>query len=140
MNSNLLSHDNIIMLVCFVTLSMTGTLVLGIMITEASAEIMMKNTITNNVIPHSYNVSIVKGSSFLGDKSYSPNPINVSTTEAVRWINNDGTSHTVTSDSLYIVLGPGQISEPVKFNQTEIIQYFCTFHPSMNGQIVVSPQ
>ena len=81
MNSNLLSHDNIIMLVCFVTLSMTGTLVLGIMRTEASAEIMMKNTITNNVIPHSYNVSIVKGSSFLGDKSYSPNPINVSTTE-----------------------------------------------------------
>ena len=42
-------------------------------------------------------VSIISGSSTLGDKAFSPNPITIKEGNTVMWINNDNQFHTVTS-------------------------------------------
>jgi len=44
-------------------------------------------------------VSIVPGSSTLGDKAFSPNPVNVKVGDTVTWTNDDTQFHTVTSGS-----------------------------------------
>ncbi len=43
-------------------------------------------------------VSIVPGSSTLGDKAFSPNPVNVKVGDTGTWINDDTQFHTVTSE------------------------------------------
>ncbi|HZD34572.1 MAG TPA: hypothetical protein VE130_05160 [Nitrososphaeraceae archaeon] len=45
-------------------------------------------------------VSIVPGAANLGDKAYSPNPINIKVGDTIRWTNDDTSDtpfHTVTS-------------------------------------------
>ena len=53
-------------------------------------------TIFNNPI----NVSIVPGAATMGNKAFSPNPINIKVGDTITWTNNDDSSppfHTVTS-------------------------------------------
>src|SRR5439155_2762821 len=44
-------------------------------------------------------VSIVSGASTMGDKAFSPNPVNIKVGDTVTWTNDDSQPHTVLSGS-----------------------------------------
>jgi plastocyanin len=92
-------------------------------------------------------VSIVKGASNMGNKAYSPNPIQIQRGTTVVWRNGDTTLHTAvsgkgTSDTS---LGKMFESPPIapgktfsyKFDAAGTYDYFCTLHPAMVGTVVV---
>jgi plastocyanin len=92
-------------------------------------------------------VSIVKGASNMGNKAYSPNPIQIQRGTTVVWRNGDTTLHTAvsgkgTSDPS---LGKMFESAPIapgktfsyKFDAAGTYDYFCTLHPTMVGTVVV---
>jgi len=82
-----------------------------------------------------------------GDNSYSPNPIEIETGQAVTWYNGDTISHTVTSgldgdpdegslfDSDAII--PNQYYT-LTFNDPGEFNYYCIYHPTMVGEVVVN--
>jgi glucose/arabinose dehydrogenase/plastocyanin len=91
-----------------------------------------------------------------GERSYNPNPITISRGQAIQWVNGDAISHTVTSvsanddndasdngasvgsdgsfDSEAILPGQPYI---LQFNESGIYDYYCFYHPSMVGQVIV---
>ena len=80
------------------------------------------------------------------DKSFDPNPIEIKAGDSVTWTNDDNDIHTVTSgssegptigqefDSGAIASGD---SFTHKFEKTGTYEYFCSFHESMIGKVVV---
>ena len=99
-------------------------------------------------------VSIVPGASTLGDKAFSPNPVNIKVGDTVTWINDDSQFHTVVSGN---PSGGGDIgkvfdsglSGPTalttkgktfshKFTEKGEFPYFCQLHPTMVGKVIVS--
>jgi glucose/arabinose dehydrogenase/plastocyanin len=102
-----------------------------------------KNGTSNSVL-----VSIVR---YAADPSttepYNPSSVNIHIGTTVKWINNDSVPHTVTEgtpagDSSSRtkfdsgIFGPGQTFEHT-FNQTGIINYYCSIHPFMSGEVIV---
>ena len=83
-----------------------------------------------------------------GNQSYDPNPISIKVGDTVTWINADLIAHTVTSGKDYNPLTSGKIFNSksiisngvysLKFTIPGVYDYFCLFHPSMKGQIIVS--
>ena len=81
-----------------------------------------------------------------GDQSYSPNPIRIESGQTITWYNGDSISHTVTSgldndedegalfDSNAII--PNQ-SYSLTFDDSGEFKYYCIYHPSMVGDIIV---
>jgi plastocyanin len=98
------------------------------------------------------NVSIVPGAGTLGDKGFSPNPINAKVGDTVIWTNSDNMEHTVTSGT-----GPNDpstgkqfdsgLSGPTvltagktfsyQFTKAGEFPYFCVIHPTLVGKVVV---
>jgi plastocyanin len=98
-----------------------------------------------------YSVSIVPGATTLGDKAFSPNPINVKVGGTVTWSDKDTTApHTVTSGTgssdpnkgkefdsgLSTLLTAGKTFSHT-FKTAGEIPYFCIIHPTMVGKVVV---
>jgi plastocyanin len=92
-------------------------------------------------------VSLVPNAGALGDKAFSPNPIEIKAGNSVTWTNNDSGSHTVTSGSGANdtnlgkqfdsgLIGPKQ-SFTQTFKSTGEFSYFCQIHPTMVGKISV---
>ena len=81
-----------------------------------------------------------------GDQSYSPNPIRIESGQTITWHNGDTVSHTVTSgqdndadegalfDSDAII--PNQ-SYSLTFDSPGDFKYYCIYHPSMVGEVIV---
>jgi plastocyanin len=66
------------------------------------AEGNINNNTSATVNAEAIKVSIVPGAAALGDKAYSPNPINISVGDTITWTNNDTSDapfHTVTAGS-----------------------------------------
>ena len=96
-------------------------------------------------------VLISKGAATLGNKSYSPNPINIKVGTTVKWNNIDSTMHTVTSgvpntvsagelfDSGLTALIMPSKTYSYKFMNPGEFTYFCRVHPTMTGKITVVP-
>jgi len=92
-------------------------------------------------------VSIVPNASTMGDKSFSPNPVEVKAGANVTWTNDDSQIHTVESGSVGAedsgsvfkspILSPKATFEFV-FEQAGNYEYYCTLHPQMVGEVVVS--
>jgi len=81
----------------------------------------------------------------MGDKAFSPNPINIKTGNTVTWTNNDVGSHTVTSGSGANdtsrgkqfdsgLIGPKQTFTET-FKTAGEFSYFCQVHPTVVGKI-----
>lgn len=73
--------------------------------------------------------------------SFNPATLNIKTGTKVTWVNNDSVSHTVTSDSGSLLnsptLSPGQ-SFSFTFNNAGTINYHCSIHPMIKGDVVVT--
>jgi len=82
-----------------------------------------------------------------GDNSYSPEPIEIESGQTVTWINGDTISHTVTSGQ------DGDLDEGTLFDSDAIIpnqsysltfdspgefDYYCIYHPTMVGEVIVN--
>jgi plastocyanin len=97
-------------------------------------------------------VSIVPGAGTLGDKGFSPNPINVKVGDTVTWTNSDNMEHTVTSGTGPSDSSTGKqfdsgLSGPTaltagktfshQFTKAGEIPYFCEIHPTLVGKVIV---
>ena len=97
-------------------------------------------------------VFIVPGAATLGDKGFSPNPMNVKAGDTVTWINRDNMEHTVTSGtgprdrSMGIqfdsgLSGPTVLTEGKtfthQFTNAGEFPYFCEIHPTLVGKVFV---
>jgi plastocyanin len=92
-------------------------------------------------------VSIVPGSSSPSiSKPYDPSPLTVKVGTSVTWTNKDSSIHTVTSGlpeegdvgTLFdsSLISPGMTFVHV-FDKRGTLDYSCTLHPFMHGQIIV---
>jgi plastocyanin len=101
----------------------------------------------SSAVEQSRIVSIVKGASNPSStETYNPSPLNVPVGTTVTWLNNDNTGHTVTQgnpsgntppngfDSG--ILAPGKTFIHT-FGTAGTIQYYCTLHPTMLGEVIV---
>jgi plastocyanin len=73
----------------------------------------------------------------INNLEFLPAVITISKGETVTWINQDNIPHTATGggfDSGY--MGPGATFK-LTFNNTGTFDYICTYHPYMNGSVVV---
>jgi nitrite reductase (NO-forming) len=96
-------------------------------------------------------VLILKGAATLGNKSYSPNPINIQVGTTIVWSNIDNNMHTVTSgtpntvsagelfDSGLTALIMPSKTYSHKFVHPGEFSYFCRVHPTMVGKVTVLP-
>ena len=80
----------------------------------------------------------------IADFSFEPASIETSTGAAVTWTNEDGVTHTVTAgepgspaDAFDESLDSGDTAE-VTFDEAGTFPYFCSIHPNMTGEVVVS--
>ncbi|MFA6420334.1 MAG: cupredoxin family copper-binding protein [archaeon] len=70
--------------------------------------------------------------------SFNPSTLTISKGTTITWTNNDSMAHTVTGGELNSpVMAPGQTYTHT-FNTIGTIDYICTIHPSMKGQIIVN--
>jgi plastocyanin len=71
--------------------------------------------------------------------SFSPGTITIKAGEPVTWTNNDGTAHTVTSDTG--VFDSGNMTNGTTFSFTfptaGTFAYHCTYHGGMTGTVIV---
>ena len=116
---------------------------------QAKAPAKQTNTanitdVPNKAPPANATSAIIVG--IKGSKSYSPNPIKISVGQTVTWFNGDIASHTVTSgmstdadegsmfDSNAILTGQHY---SLVFDVPGTFKYYCVYHPSMVGKIIV---
>lgn len=133
---------------------------LSLIVVLTSIGITASGIMISSIVTPVYGVSSASGSpsktlsgtnnvSIIGikkDKSFDPNPIEIKAGDSVIWTNDDNDIHTVTSGSSE---GPtiGQEfdsgtmasgeSFTHKFEKTGTFEYFCSFHESMIGKVIV---
>ena len=92
-------------------------------------------------------VSIPANAATMGDKAYSPNPIDVKVGEGLTWTNDDSQIHTATSGAAGAadagsVFDSGIMSPDATFDfvfdTAGTYDYHCTMHPQMVGTVNVS--
>ncbi len=73
-------------------------------------------------------------------QSYSPATFQAHVGQTVTWVNRDTTAHTVTSKDNLFDSGIMDIGARYEFNFTQAgtFQYYCTLHPKMIAEVVVS--
>jgi plastocyanin len=71
--------------------------------------------------------------------AFNPGTLTVSAGTTVTWQNNDGTTHTSTSDNGVWDTGniPGGTSKTLTFSNAGTFKYHCSLHAGMSGTIVV---
>ena len=98
----------------------------------------------SSVVPEGSVLVTINGIS--GDNSYAPNPITINSGETITWYNADTISHTATSgsdsdpDEGQLFDSDAILSKQaftLKFDNKGTFDYYCVYHPSMVGEIVV---
>jgi plastocyanin len=92
-------------------------------------------------------VSIVRGAAYVGNKAFSPNPMNIKVGYTITWTNNDIETHTITSGlgfnspDIGKKFDSGMMENKQTFSYMFDIDgefsYFCQFHPTMVGKVIV---
>ena len=69
---------------------------------------------------------------------FNPTDISVSVGDTVEWVNLDSVDHTVSfEDSRFDVEIPAGASVSYTFSELGEARYFCSFHPGMQGSVLV---
>jgi aldose sugar dehydrogenase len=112
----------------------------------------LQSSIPKSQSPSSQSSVIPEGSvlvtinSISGDNSYAPNPIIINSGETITWYNADTVSHTATSgsdsdpDEGQLFDSDAILSKQaftLKFDNKGTFDYYCIYHPSMVGKIIV---
>lgn len=117
------------------------------MTTNQTISNQSSTTTTGSQESSSISASIVPNAATMGDKAYSPNPIEVKVGGGVTWSNDDSQIHTATSGSVGSadsgsvfdsgILSPGATFDFV-FDKAGTYDYYCTLHPQMVGTVNVT--
>lgn len=89
-------------------------------------------------------VSIVSGASTMGANAFDPPTFTISLASktAVKWVNDDGTSHSIQPDVAGTFTGSGNLGPnstfQAVFTAPGTYDYHCGIHPSMTGTIIVN--
>ena len=81
-----------------------------------------------------------EGAVSIVDFSFQPTTLNVTPGTVVTWTNEDSAPHTATGDDFDTGMLNRGDSNSVTFDTPGTYDYICTYHPSMAGSVVVSPQ
>jgi nitrite reductase (NO-forming) len=102
----------------------------------------------NNKVTARNEVSIVEGSSDMGDKAYRPSPIKIKVGDSITWTNDDSIApHTVTEGNPASSVPTGGFDSGLlsqgqtfkhRFDKAAVTEYFCTLHPTMIGKVAVN--
>src|SRR5436309_10845358 len=135
--------SNLSLIVLVVSISITGSdTMLSPPVTSAYGE-SSSSGYSSKTLSGTHIVSII---GIKKDKSFDPNLIEIKAGDSVTWTNDDDDIHTVTSgsregptigqefDSGTIASGD---SFTHKFEKPGTYEYFCSFHESMIGKVVV---
>ena len=131
------------------TVVLTVLIVGLISISIDSTAIFAQNATTTTSTGSNNNISIVPGSSSpTNAKFYDPSPANIPVGTTVTWTNEDSTLHTVYSGSPDDSANSGKLFQSTymakgqtfqhTFDTAGTFNYYCTLHPFMMGQIIVS--
>ncbi len=87
-------------------------------------------------------VQIIPGQNVaIKDYAFTPSQLIIKAGQSVTWTNNGQASHTITSNNgnelSSSVISPGQTYAHT-FNTPGTYNYYCSIHPSMVGQIIVT--
>jgi aldose sugar dehydrogenase len=125
-------------------LSFTGDLYKILPISQSSIPKAQSPSSQSSVVPEGSVLVTINGIS--GDNSYAPNPIIINSGETITWYNADTVSHTATSgsdsdpDEGQLFDSDAILSKQaftLKFDNGGTFNYYCIYHPSMVGEIVV---
>ena len=96
----------------------------------------------SNGPPATGDISIVSGAATKTTTAFAPNPLTKGiATPTVTWVNNDGTTHRIVSDTPLFAsanLGSGA-SFSFVFTAAGTYPYHCSIHPNMVGTITITP-
>jgi aldose sugar dehydrogenase len=134
---------NLSLIVFLVSISITGSgIMLSSPVTSSYGE-SSSSGYSSKTLSGTHIVSII---GINKDKSFDPNPIEINAGDSVTWTNDDDDIHTVTSgcsegptigrDFDSGTLASGE-SFTHKFDNPGTFEYFCSFHESMTGKVVV---
>ncbi len=79
-----------------------------------------------------------QGAVRIADYSFQPTTLNVTPGTVVTWTNEDSAPHTATGDSFDTGMLNRGDSNSVTFDTPGAYAYICTYHPSMEGSVVVA--
>jgi aldose sugar dehydrogenase len=125
-------------------LSFTGDLYKILPTLQSSIPKAQSPSSQSSIVPEGSVLVTINGIS--GDNSYAPNPIIINSGETITWYNADTVSHTVTSgsdsdpDEGQLFDSDAILSKQaftLKFDNKGIFDYYCIYHPSMVGEIIV---
>lgn len=125
-------------------LSFTGDLYKILPTSQSTVPKAQSPLIQSSVVPEGSVLVTINGIS--GDNSYAPNPITINSGETITWYNADTVSHTTTSgsdgdpDEGQLFDSDAILSKQaftLKFDNKGTFDYYCVYHPSMVGEIVV---
>ncbi len=86
------------------------------------------------------NDSVTTSTVDMENTSYQPDSIEVEVGTEVTWVNQDGIDHTVTGENGQFdsrTIEPGE-EFTFTFDEPGTYEYSCTFHPSMEGEVLVN--
>lgn len=79
---------------------------------------------------------------YIQNMAFAPATITVTVGTTVKWTNQDGVAHTVTSDTGSTTLNSGSINSKGVFSfmfmSAGTYNYHCAIHPGMTGKVVVN--
>jgi glucose/arabinose dehydrogenase len=125
-------------------LSFTGDLYKILPTLQSSIPKAQSPSSQSSVVPEGSVLVTINGIS--GDNSYAPNPIIINSGETITWYNADTVSHTATSgsdsdpDEGQLFDSDAILSKQaftLKFDNKGTFDYYCIYHPSMVGEIIV---
>ncbi|MBI2912437.1 MAG: cupredoxin domain-containing protein [Chloroflexi bacterium] len=100
---------------------------------------MMDGMMRGRSGPETAGTATGRGEVRIVDFRFEPTVLNVTPGTVVTWTNEDSAPHTATGDGDFDTgrLDKGESGE-VQFDQPGAFEYICTYHPWMEGQVVVA--
>jgi plastocyanin len=77
-----------------------------------------------------------------GGMSFSPSSASLEVGDAVAWKNKDFSVHAIAQDGCGFStpsIAPGATSKAITISSSGTLAYHCSIHPSMTGDLMVSP-
>lgn len=118
-----------------------GFILGGITIGTIAAQTELNLAHNNSLVASPANIIIVQGADNSNNgQFYSPSTYTVKVGTTVTWVNHDGSTHTVTSNSGVFDSGPlpPGASFSYTFTGPGTYRYGCSYHPWMTGTIIVT--